>query len=449
VSGVRDITGEIASFAHASNFEALPDVVQREAPRALLNWIGCAIGGSREPAVDAAVALMAEVGGPPRATIIGRATKTDVVEAAFINCLSSATLAYDDTHLATVTHPTGPVAAVLLAWSERARISGAEFLNALTLGIEVQCRLSNLLLLPPAKANLGLYITGITGPIGAAVALARLMRLDEAKMRAAIGIAATQAAGLRSTHASMAGAFPPAHAARAGMLATLLAAKGFACSPQTLEGSNGLVEVFAPGADLARVVEGIGGDFEMLRNAYKPYPSGIVVQPTIDACLDIAARLPASAQIAHVKLIVDPLANMLANRPTPKTVWDAQISLQHFAAAALLRRTVGTAETRQASVDDLAIATLRQRVDIVVDPALGRDAARAEVTLDDGASLDARVDVARGSAKRPMTDDELDAKFRSLAAVALHEDMVERLLRRCREAAKIDDVGPALAADLS
>ena len=381
------------------------------------------------------------------ATIIGRGIKTDIVEAAFINCLSSAALAYDDTHLATVTHPTGPVAAVLLAWAERERVTGAEFLNALTLGIEMQCRLSNVLLLAPAKANLGLYITGITGPIGAAVALGRLMQLDEAGMRSAIGLAATQAAGLRATHASMAGAFPPAHAARTGMLAALLAAKGFGCSPQVLEAGKGLIEVFGPGADLGRAVDGLGQTHEMLTNAYKPYPCGIVVQPAIDACLDIATRMTGTP-VQQIELTLHPLALTLANRPSPKTFWEAQVSLQHWAAVALLRRTAGIAETRQDCIDDSAIVALRRRVVVHADETVGRDAARATVTFADGTATSSTIEAARGSVKRPMTDAELDAKFRGQAETVLAPARVERLLHLCRTSATVEDIGTAVAAVL-
>ena len=141
--------------------------------------------------------------------MIGQGRRADVASAAFVNCLSSTVLSFDDTHLATVTHPTGPVAAALFAFSERQRVSGEEFLTAIALGIEIECRLSNLLLLPPAQANIGLFITGITGPIGAAAALGRLLQLDEEGMRSAIGLAAAQASGIRGTHGSMAAFFIP------------------------------------------------------------------------------------------------------------------------------------------------------------------------------------------------------------------------------------------------
>ena len=136
-----------------------------------------------------------------------------MASAAFVNCLSSTVLSFDDTHLATVTHPTGPVAAALFAFAEKRAVSGEDFFTALALGIEIECRMSNVLLLPPARENLGLFVTGITGPIGAAAALGRLLQLDERRMSAAIGLAAAQAAGIRGRTGRWHGAFPRARRA--------------------------------------------------------------------------------------------------------------------------------------------------------------------------------------------------------------------------------------------
>lgn len=114
-----------------------------------------------------------------------------------MNCLSSSILAFDDTHLATVTHPTGPVAAALFAFAEKQTVPGEDFVNALALGMEIECRMSNVLLAAPAVSSVGRYITGLTGPIGAAAALGNLLRLDEQRITWAIGLAATQASGFR------------------------------------------------------------------------------------------------------------------------------------------------------------------------------------------------------------------------------------------------------------
>lgn len=444
----RAITRELAAFATNSRFADLPGQVQAEAARAFLNWMGCVLGGRHDPAVEIAVATAAEAGGNPQASLIGHGRRTDVASAAFVNCLSSTVLSFDDTHLATVTHPTGPVAASLFAFCETQTVTGEDFLNALALGIEIECRMSNVLLMPPAQANLGLFITGITGPIGAAAALGRLMKLDGQRMRAAIGLAAAQASGFRGTHGAMSAFFVPAHAARSGASGALLAARGLTCMDNLLEAPKGFIDMFGRGADPGRAVDGLGQHFEMLLNAYKPYPSGIVVHPAIDASLDIVDQLPDGAAFASVTVSVHPLALELTNRREPKDPVEAQISLFHWVAACLVQRAAGIAQLSQACIDHPVVAALRTRITAVADAALSRDEAVVEVTLVDGARLRAHVAHARGSVARPMTDDELDAKFMAQSNTVLLSDTSARLLRLCRGAAGLQDVGKEIAAVL-
>jgi len=442
----REITRELAAYAVHSRFEALPEAIRVESARTFLNWMGCVLGGCRDAAVEAADAMVAEAGGNPQASVIGRGRRSDVASAAFINCLSSTVNSFDDTHLATVTHPTGPVAAALFAYCEKNAITGEEFLNALALGVEIECRLSNVLLMPPAKANLSLFITGITGPIGAAAALGRLMQLDEERMRWAIGLAATQASGFRATHGAMSAFLVPAHAARTGVWGAMLAQKGFTSTDHMLEGAKGFVDIFTSGANLDLAVDGLGTHFELQANAYKPYPSGIVVQPVIDACLDIAQKMPAQAAVASVKVKVHPLALDLTNRRHPKTPVEGQISLFHWVAVCLLQRAAGLAQLTQDCIDDTEVTALRGRIEAVVDASLRRDEAIAEVTLTDGTLLQAHVAHARGSVERPMTDAELDAKFTAQAVTVLSSDASDRLLRLCRHAAGLRNIGAEIAS---
>jgi 2-methylcitrate dehydratase PrpD len=442
----RPITRELARLAVRSRFADLPAHVQQESTRAFVNWMGCVLGGSQDTATRMAADVARESRGAAQSSVIGHGFKTDRASASFVNCIASSALAFDDTHLATVTHPTGPVAAALFAHAELQPTSGEEFANALALGIEVQCRLSNMLLLPPAQANLSLYITGITGPVGAAVALGRVLRLDEDRMLSAIALAAAQASGFRSTHGSMAAWLVPGHAARCGVSAALLAERGFTGSQATLEGGKGFAEVFAPGADLEQAVGQWGERFEMMANAYKPYPAGIVVHPAIDACLDLAAQLPRDAVVESVSLRVHPLTMSLADRPRPKDPIEAQISVYHWAAVSMVHRVAGVAHLRQSCIDDPAVVSMRERVRSVADPALARDEAHAECVLGNGVTLRAHVAHARGSRDRPMTDAELDEKFLAQAEGPLHAEDALALLAQCRGLVSLVDVAGQLAS---
>ncbi|WP_417209726.1 MmgE/PrpD family protein [Antarctobacter sp.] len=444
----RPITAELARYAVQADYDALPGEVQVEAMRAFLNWIGCALGGSREDVALHAAQAVACTGGPAQATRIGHGMRTDMASAAFLNSVASNALAYDDTHLATVTHPSGPVAAPLFAHAETEPVSGKAFLAALALGIEVQCRLSNVLLLPPAEGNVALYITGQTGPIGGAVALGKVMGFDETRMGWAIGYGATQGAGIRATHGAMSALVVPGIASRAAMFAAHLAKAGLECMGDTLESPKGFFAVHARGASHDRAVERLGTYHEMLANTYKPYPAGIVVQPAIDACRDILEQA-GGTEVVSLTLRVHPLTMTLADRRHPKDMFEAQVSLYHWAAAVILRGEWGVDVTRQAMISDAEIARFRERVVGVADPSLGRDQARAEAVLADGRRLTACVEAARGSMARKMTDAELDAKFLGQARTVLKGDRPEHLLALLRDLASVPDVAAAVAPALA
>src|SRR3954454_14727244 len=184
------------------------------------------LGGANAPGIDRLVALQ-EVSGRPEATLIGRRQRTDILLATLVNEHSQGVNAYNDTHLATVAHPTGPVAAPILALSERQPVTGPEFLHALILEIQIQLPVGNILLTPPAKCPVGVSTQSILGVIGAAVASAKLLRLGEQQMVWGIGLATAQAAGHRETHATMSSHFVPANAARPGLVAGPLAAQDY------------------------------------------------------------------------------------------------------------------------------------------------------------------------------------------------------------------------------
>jgi 2-methylcitrate dehydratase PrpD len=410
--------------------------------------MGCALGGCQEPAVQLALATVAELGGSQQASIIGHAQRTDMASAAFVNCIGSSVLGYDDAHLATVAHPSSPVCSAVFAWSEKNAVSGEDFLAAIALGMEVTCRLSNVLVLPPSKFNLGFYVTGLTAPIGVALAIGKLMRLDEAQMGWAIGLAASQAGGFRATQGSMTAHFRPGHAARSGVWAALLAKNGFDGNEVALEADKGFFDVYATGADLAHAVEGLGERHELLNNAYKPYPCGIVIHPTIDACLELYAQFGESELPVRATLYVHPLALSLCGIREPATTLESLNSLYHWAAAALVRGQASILEMLPDCITEPRTAQLRSQIEVVTVDQMGSDQSRVEVTLASGRILQAQVLQARGSKSRPMNDDDLDTKFRLQAGRVLPSQSVELLRDLCRGASALQHAGQEISTAL-
>ena len=353
----------------------------------------------------------------PQATLLGRARRADVLHAALINCFSSSIHAFDDTHEQAVVHPSGPVAAAILAMSERKRIAGPQFLLAFALGVETVCRLSKAISVPPAKGAFAWSQTGITVGIGAAVAAGKLLELDPPRMRSAIGIALSQAAGFRAMFGSMCSSLMTAHGAQTGLRAAILAEKGFTGSETALEGPYGFLDVFAEQPDLPALSEGLGTRFEILRNTYKAYPCGVVIHPIIDACLELRRTYALDpADIAAVSVRVAHKALALTDRPHPKSRLESRVSLYHWVAIAFIR---GTARIEDMDTNNAvlvpAIVRFQDRVETVGDDSIALDGAEVTVRLQDGRSLVSRVEHCVGSVSRPMTDSGLEQKFTGLA----------------------------------
>jgi 2-methylcitrate dehydratase PrpD len=200
-SNPPEVTKLLARYLVEVKYDDLPENVRREGRRTLLNWVGVAIGGSRHETVDIAIAALAPFSGPAQASLLDRRERFDVMNAAFVNGVSSHIFDYDDTHLKTIIHPAGPVASAILAYCEMKRVSGRDFLNALVLGVETECRIGNSVY--PNHYDVGWYITGTAGVFGAAAAVGKLMDLSEQQMIWALGLAASQPVGLRESFGSM------------------------------------------------------------------------------------------------------------------------------------------------------------------------------------------------------------------------------------------------------
>jgi 2-methylcitrate dehydratase PrpD len=412
---MSDVTRQLARFIVDSRWGGIPREIRHEAKRALLNWLGCALGGCNDPAVDTALAALNEFAGPPQATVLGRRARLDILNAALINAIGSNVLDFDDTHLRTVIHPTVPVASAVVALAEHLPATGAQLLHAFILGVETECRIGNAV--SPEHYNAGWHITSTCGVFGAAAACGKLLKLDAQQMTWALGIAATQAAGLTAVHGSMSKCFNMGHAARNGMLAALLAAKNFTSSEHGIEAPRGFAHVLSPRCDLAAIVDGLGATWELAQNAYKPYPCGIVAHAAIDACLDLRARHSiAPGAIERIEIRVNPLVLVLMGNAAPATGLEAKLSVQHCAAAAFIFGAVGVKEFTDACANDPAIVALRARVATREDATVGKEAAGVGITLTNGSKYEAHVPHATGSLQRPMTDIDLENKFRALVA---------------------------------
>ncbi len=214
------VTEALAAYVVDSKLEAIPRDVQDEAKRAIFNYLGCALGGSIEPALDMAIRTLAPYSGNATACVLGRAERFDALHAALMNGIGSHVHEYDDTLPKNYIHPSVPVASALFAYASANPVSGRDFVHAFILGFEVESRIGNAVY--PAHYTAGWHITSTTGVFGAAAAVGKLLGLSTKQMVWAFGLAATQAAGIREMFGSMAKSFQPGRAAQNGYTAALL-----------------------------------------------------------------------------------------------------------------------------------------------------------------------------------------------------------------------------------
>lgn len=423
----------------------VPVEVRQHAERTLLNSVGCAIGGASHEAVASASRALLPFSGGTTATVMGRNERADPMLAALINGMSAAVYSFDDTHAEAVVHPGGPVACAMLAFAETRPISGKDFLLAYALGIEVVCRVSKAVSVPPAINEPGWIQTGITAGIGAAAAVGKLLGLDQHRMAAALGIAVSQAGGLRSLSLGMCFSFMSGQAAQVGLRSALLAEQGFTSAQDALAASGGFLDMYSNGAHAGYIDDGLGTRFELLKNTFKPYPCGVVIHPAIDAALEVLDRGTNVDRIEAITIKLNPVSVRLGNNPEPSTPQESQMSIQHWVAAALIDNAAGVAQGRAEKLTDPRIAALRSKVRLEGEDSLSREAARIEVAIAGGEAVSLRINHCRGSAGQPMTDQDLRQKFRGQCE-SIGTTEIDKLLDLCSEIETLDDMSVILRA---
>jgi 2-methylcitrate dehydratase PrpD len=407
------VTESLAHHVVATRWDDIPMRVRHQAKRSLINFFAVALAGCRTAPVEIALRSLADFSGGRRASLIGRRERIDALSAAFLNAASANVHDFCDTHVATVIHPTAPVAAALLALAELRPVSGADLLLALILGNEVQARIG--LAISPSHYNRGWHITSTCGVFGAAAGCGKLLALSERQTVWALGAAATQSAGLCECLGTPAKSLSVGNAARNGLLSALLAEQGFEGPVEPLAGVQGYYHALAENADLSVLTDGWGDRWEIMATSYKPYPCGFVIHPVLDCVLDWRRDHPTAA-VARVVVRGHPLLSIRADRPDISTGREAQVSVQHAVAAALVFGKVGLEQFTDACVGDPRVMELRRTVAVLRDENFTTTAAAVEITTTDGGTHELTQPMARGSDANPLSDSDLEDKLRTAAA---------------------------------
>jgi 2-methylcitrate dehydratase PrpD len=408
------VTEGLARHIVATQWDEIPSQVRHQAKRSLVNFFAVTLAGCRSRPIETALRSLSEFSGGKQVALIGSATRIDALSAAFLNAAGANVDDFCDTHTATVIHPTAPVAGALFAHAGLRPVSGSDLLLALVLGNEVEARIG--LAISPSHYNRGWHITSTCGVFGAATACGKLLPLNEQKMVWALGIAATQSAGLCECLGTPAKSVSVGNAARNGLWSALLAEKGFDGPAEPLAGVQGFYHALNEEADLSHVTDGWGESWAIMATCYKPYPSGFVIHPVLDCVLDWRRDHPA-AEVARVVVRGNPLLSVRADRPNISTGREAQVSVQHAVAAALVKGQAGLDQFSDACVRDPEVLKLRTKVEVVRDERFSTVAAAVEITTSDGQIFKLEQPAARGSDANPLSDSDLEQKLRAAASL--------------------------------
>jgi 2-methylcitrate dehydratase PrpD len=444
----------LAEFIAGFPAEKIPPEILHIGKRLLLNEVAVALYAAQDPAIGILMDVFSQEGGNQLATVIGLGTRVSPRQAALANGFLGHFEDYDDTHLDTVIHTASPIYPAALAAAEVTGASGADLLAAGVLGIEVACRLGRLIV-PHFREAAGFWhITNTCGVFGAAAAASRLLGLTPIQIEHALGIAGTQAMGLREVFGSMTKPFHAGKAAENGLMSALLAQRGFtslsAESKGILEGNRGFAAVMSSGYDLATMTDGLGEAWELPEIAIKYHACGQANQPLLGSMMELRTKPGVAADtVEHVDARVGHMAPGLATRRHPKKGLEGKFSYQHGMACVLVDGHAFPGQFTDEKVNAPEIIALRDCIDVSEDTSLPRRAAALTMTLKDGTSYTVTTEHALGTPGNPLSDAQLEEKFRVLAGEVLPPEKVDLLAERLWSIESVGSMGeltPLLSA---
>ena len=444
-------TEELARFACELKFEQIPSEALAWAKDAILDCTGVALAGTQEDAGKIIANYVKEAGGRPEAGVFAAGFKTSAGNAALANGTTAHALDYDDYVLPNWTgHPTAPLLPAIFALGQRQRISGKDVLLAYIVGFEVGGKIGAGL--GRGHYELGWHPTSPLGTMGAAAACCSILKLDVALTRIALGIASSQASGVRQNFGTMTKPLHAGLAARNGLMAALLAEKGFTADGSVIEGPFGFGKVFTAGGNYnpAKMSKGPGEPLLIVEHgvSIKPYPCCAEAHRCLDAIFYLIGEHDITADdVESVECRTSDMVSQIMIRHRPKTAEEAKFSMEHCMAVALLDRKAGLQQFTNERVAEPKVQELLTRVRYVHPPEasgylnMERYPEQVTIKLRDGTVYSHEVFESKGRPGNRLSPAELTAKFRDCAARAISHERIDRSLGMLQGLEKVRDIG--------
>ncbi len=439
------VTDTLARFVADTDYSAISDTALSNAKMHLLDTIGAGLAAVSTPVAAIAFDYCKRMGHSQEASIWGTNEKASAPMTAFTNGLLAHALDFDDWDAyLRAGHPSSVITAAALSLGENIGASGKKALKAYVLGIEV---LTQLAAGTPELHKRGFHSTPVWGSIGAVTAAASLLKLDPEKIKAALGVAASGAAGIQRQQGSMVKPFHAGNAARNGVEAALLAQQGFTADQNIIEAPRGFCDTFfGPGTcDYEKMLRGIGEPYflESPGLGLKMHPCSAPQFLAADAALQLKREHGIDfADVEKIEVSIPPLRYQRHFHADVKTGLRGKFAINYVVALGVLEGKLDNDTFTDGKANDPLVQEALRRVQVVIDESIPEPGSYCPVTIElkNGSRLTHTARVAKGHPENPMSESEILDKFRSNAKEILSEDRSEQLIVALQNLGEIGDV---------
>ena len=428
------LTRYLAEQARTLTYEAIPGDIRAWARQCILDYVGCAIAGASDELTEILLAELSEQGGQGTASVFGHGAKLPAASAAIVNGAASHALDFDDVNLAMPGHPSVAILPALLALAEERGFTGQQVLTAFVAGYELQCRIGRVIA-PGHYDGLGFHSTATVGSFGSAAACAHLLGLDEEKFVRALGIAGTQAAGLKSQFGTMC---KPLHAGKAsyhGLMAAKLAMRGFTSRDDILECRQGFASTHSPDFHPERVVDVPPHGWYIRNNLFKYHAACYMVHSSIESARKLREQHGVTPdKIDRISVRLEESSDRICNIPAPRTGLEAKFSLRLASAMGLAGIDTGRLGTYSEEVaTDPSLVALREKVSLDFQTGIPNTFAEMSLVLTDGSTLTARHDSGIPAEDTAAQGKRLEQKFLGLVDPVLGVEKANAIIGLIRD----------------